>query len=153
MKKMKKETAINDMINDLSKYTWKGNYKKAYTTHGLLLSDKDLAIVVGNNPNPIKVELPESVTVSCDTIYVEGDFNRHDLITVQLGSLSNGLEPEDINCFSHFEIDVQIFENDETDLQIKDRNFKLEDLSMDLQKRIYDVAEKMRADKMKFIHY
>lgn len=129
---------------------------KAYVTYkkGIVFSDKDLAIITGNSLDiycldNIGIPLID-ISVYCDTIYVEGDFNRHDLITVQLGSLSNGLEPEGIDCYSHFEVGVQIFENDETDLQVKDRNFKLEDLSMELQKRIHDVAEKMRFDKMKY---
>lgn len=149
---MKKETAINDMINDLSKYTWKGNYKKAYTTHSLLLSDKDLAIVVGNNPNPIEVELPESVyVIQDDTTFVEGDFNRHDEIEVSMSFLGEKIDSVDVSDGeSYFIVSVQIFENDETDLQIKDRNFKLEDLSIELQKRIHVVAEKMRDDKMKY---
>lgn len=128
---------------------------KAYITKSILFNSNDLALIVGNDLDIYTIDpwIDGCPIVSCDTIYVEGDFNRHDLITVQLGTLSNKLEPEDIDCFSHFEIDVQIFENDETDLQIKDRNFKLEYLSMELQKRIHDVAEKMRADKMKFINY
>lgn len=126
-----------------------------YLTRGVIFKRKDVSVVFGNTQVPVEITLNTDLFglfVSCDQIYVDGDFNNHDLITVQLGTLSNGLEPEDIDCYSHFEIDVQIFENEETDLQIKDRNFKLEDLSMELQARIVKVAEEMRADKMKFIN-
>ena len=125
-----------------------------YLTNGMLFKLNDVAIIASNNFIPIEVEINErheSHFISCDKIYVDGDFNKYDLITVQLGSLSNGSEPEDIGGFSHFEIDVQIYNDGETDLQIKDRNFKLEDLSMELQARILKVAKEMYEDKMKTI--
>lgn len=129
--------------------------KTAYTTHGLILWDKDLAIVTGNKPNPIEIEVAENVhIIQPDTTFVEGNFNTYDEIEVSFSFLGEGIDISDITqCSGFFCVAVQIFKDDETDLQIKDRNFKLEDLSMELQKRIHDVAEKMRADKMKFINY
>ena len=127
----------------------KGFTTLAYTTNGLIFEDYDVSIILGKSqPKELEVET-DTFLIECDKIYVDGDFNKYDLITVQLGSLSNGLEPEDINCFSHFEIEVCITESEDPDLQIKDRNFKLDDLSMELQARIVKVAEEMHNDKMK----
>lgn len=128
---------------------------KAYVTHGkgIVFSDKDLAVITGDSLDIYcldKIGIPLiDISVFCDKIYVDGDFNTHDLITIQLGTLSNGLEPEDINCYSHFEVDVTMSNGEDPVCEVKDRNFKLEHLSMELQKRIHDKAEEMYQDWLK----
>lgn len=125
---------------------------KAFIAKGIMFESEDVQFIIENTNVSIGIEIPNAIDkllVKCDKIYVDGDFNKHDLITVQLGSLSNGLEPEDINCYSHFEIDVYIIPDEDPHLTIKDRNFKLEDLSIDLQTRIVKVANEMYDDKMK----
>lgn len=123
----------------------------AYTANGLLFEDYDASVIVGKSlPKELEVEIG-TFLISLDQIFVNGDFNEHKIIEVQLGTLSNGLEPEDINCYSYFEVDVTMSNGEYPVCEVKDRNFKLEHLSMELQKRIHDKAEEMYQDWLKTI--
>jgi|GEM_PF-6227691 len=124
--------------------------KTAYTTHGLLFESKDVSIIVGDEPSPFKLEVNEVVSlIECSKIYVEGNFNSHDFIEVDLSSLTHDIEPEDLGGYSHIEISVVMGGFNFPILEIKDRSFKLENLSMELQERIHKVANEMYIDWLK----
>lgn len=127
--------------------------KKAFTTHGLILRDKDLAIVTGNKPNPIEIDIPKDVhAIQPDTIFVEGNFYTHDEIEVSFSFNAEGIDIVDITYGSgDFLVEVDLQENEGATCEIKDRNYKLEDLSKELQLRILKVSNEMYADKMKTI--
>lgn len=134
--------------------------KTAYTTHGLLFENKDVAIIIGDYPDPIEAQVPMSPVITtlfiCEKIYVNPDFNKHKIIDVQLGNfIGSNFDPEETirNGSSFFEINCTFFENSEMELQIENRNFKLEHLSMELQQRIHKVAEEMYQDWLKVKHY
>lgn len=122
----------------------------AYTANGLLFEDYDASVIVGKSlPKELEVEIG-TFLILVDQIFVNGDFNNHDKIEVQLGNLSNNIDPEDIQegC-SYFNISVINEIGEEQILGIDDREFELEHLSMELQKRIHDKAEEMYQDWLK----
>lgn len=128
----------------------KGFTTLAYTSNGLIFEDYDASVIVGKSlPKELEVEIG-TFLISVDKIFVNGDFNTHDKITVQLGNLSNNIDPEDIQegC-SYFSVSVINEIGEEQTLGIDDREFELEHLSMELQKRIHDKAEEMYQDWIK----
>lgn len=129
---------------------------KAYLTKGCVFIGSDESIIFSGNCSLIcMMEFPRydisEFLVSCERIYVEGSVieSAYNTIEVQMGTLSNGLEPEDVGGYSHFEVGVFMEENEDPICEVKDRNFKLEHLSMELQKRIHDKAEEMYQDWLK----
>lgn len=127
--------------------------KKAFIAHSMLFNTKELAILICGSSIITEIEIPEhEELISCDKFFVNGDFVYYDAIEVQVNDLSNFIDPTDLHQDSgYFEVKVSIEENEDPILTIKDRNFKLEDLSMELQERIHKVANEMYADKMKTI--
>lgn len=122
----------------------------AYTVSGLIFEDYDASVIVGKSlPKELEVEI-DTFLISVDKIFIDGDFNTHNKITVQLGTLSNNIDPEDIQdgC-SFFEVSVINEVGEEQTLGIDDREFEIEHLSMELQKRIHDKAEEMYQDWLK----
>ncbi len=122
----------------------------AYTANGLIFEDYDASIIVGKSlPKELEVEI-DTFLISVDQIFVNGDFNTHDKIEVQLGTLSNNIDPEDIQegC-SYFNVSVINEIGEEQTLGIDDREFQIQDLTMELQKRIHDKAEEMYQDWLK----
>lgn len=127
--------------------------KKAFIAHGLLMVSKDLAIILSGNPSPTEVEVPEDeYLIDCDKIHINPDYNHHDSIEVQLGNLSDFLEVDDLNGFhTFFNVSVNMQENNDPETHIVSRGFIIENLSMELQKRIHDKAEEMYQDWLKTI--
>lgn len=126
---------------------------KAFIAHSIIFKSKESAIIIGGFSNPTEVEVSEfEELASIETIFVDPDFNHHNLIEVQTSRLSNGIDPCDLHDESgNFQVSVHINENEDPILTIKDRIFELEHLSMELQERIHKVANEMYEDKMKTI--
>lgn len=124
--------------------------KTAYTTHGLLFEDKDLAIVVGNDDDVIEVMGSNYFDTIEGEIYIAPDFNKHSEIECNIILNNSKIELEDIrDNASVFFVEVGLMEGEDPMLEIKDRKFKLEHLSMGLQARIMETANKMYNDWLK----
>lgn len=128
-----------------------------YLAHGLLTADKDLAVILTNNPNPAQAEFElenKNELLSTPKYFVHGDFAGHDQIDVQICELNHKHAESLIgeNEYGFFYVDVDIYES-ETKMEIRDRNYKLEHLSMKLQEQIYQMSCDMAEDKAKYIHY
>lgn len=128
--------------------------KTAYTTHGLLFENKDVAIIVGNDPKPFKIDVSLDIPVFIyglkGEIYIAPDFNKHNEIECNIILSNSKIELEDVrDNASVFFVGVDMETNHDPLCEVKDREFKLEHLSMELQQRIHKVANEMYIDWLK----
>jgi hypothetical protein len=124
--------------------------RTAYTTHGLLFESRDITVIVNDDPRPIEIAIYPSIFTIKGEIYIAPDFNKHNEIECNIILSNSKIELEDVRKnASVFFVEVFMSENYDPELSIKDRNFKLEHLSMELQERIHKTANEMYQDWLK----
>lgn len=125
--------------------------KTAYTTHGLLFEDRDIAVIVSDEPRKqFSLSIKEECLLIKGEIYIAPDFNKHEEIECNIILSNSKIELEDVrDNASAFFVSVTMSENEDPVLHVEGRNFKLEHLSMELQERIYKTANEMYIDWLK----
>lgn len=135
---------------------------KYYIANQMIIDSRDVAVIFGNNPNPTEIDLSIDETDFTgvewarfrggiyEKIHVDGNYHDYSVIEVQLPSFRNGFDPYDHSSDkSFFDVSVYLVENEDPELEIVERNYKLSDLSHFLQGRIKQEAERMYLDWLK----
>lgn len=125
--------------------------KKVYIASHWIFATKDLAIVCGNFLNPIEVEVPEEAKVITGTIYADAWGSSEFILNADLdGDLDMTILCDyapiiEVNTHTGYDEDNDGNEYQVTHLEsfeTKGLNYKIENLSAELQNKIQQEIEK-----------